>query len=437
MTVKTAEYPISSNYCAKWSIIEGIREIIANALDTKQVYTVGWENGYGYVEDYGTGFPKECLILGEGEVKDETQIGQFREGLKIAGLVFARENRSFLGETVGYSFSFRMANSDMFNCKTLFVDIDNNDKKYGTKVIFECSKSELDIAKSLFLSDDREDAYIVPHRPGELFINKVFVYKIDNSLFGYNLTDKDAANRDRSVLNMENVKSSISKIWETIEDPNLITEYLTSREQHIEHEIAIRVQSKLKPIWIKEIEKIYGKKYCIYDTSEYAHQVAEWGYNVINPLTYNMKWIMNSYLDIPYCKEILEKSIEENYTDFFPNLTPQQMKTYNMALSIVELYVEEPLNVMVVEKISYLEDNDAVAKADRENKRILITPTEIDKGIKKLAGTIIHENTHLIKGHSDSTRAFENDLTDIIGDLLVKLNKGIFARERENPFGYA
>jgi len=425
MTTKSAEYPISANYCSKWSVVEGIREIIANALDTKQPYNLKWENGYGYVSDAGTGFPKECLILGEGETKDETQIGQFREGLKIAGLVFARNKRFFKGKTVGYAFNFRMAQSETFDCETLFVDFEANDRTSGTVVVFECSESELDIAKSLFIEGNNE-AFIVPDRPGELFINKSFVQKIENAMYGYNISDKEAANRDRSILNMENVKTSIRKIWQEIEESKYIKAYLTTDEQHIEHEITFYLNKEsIKKVWIDVIESLYGKKYCLYDSDEYAHRVREWGYRVINTLTYSMKSTLNSYLGIPTCADILENRLKEDYVDFTPKLSPQQLRVYNMALDIVELYYEEPINIMVVEKISFLESGDARAESDREENIIRITPNAIDRGLKKLVGSIVHEETHLRGGNSDSSRSFEADLTDVIGDVLVKLNKSM------------
>jgi len=429
--VQTAEYPISANYCAKWSIVEGIREIISNAMDTKLEFTTGWDNGYGYVHDNGNGFPKECLILGEGESKDDTQIGQFREGLKIAGLVFARERRFFRGKTVGYTFNFRMAQSTTFDCETLFMDFEQNEQEKGTIVTFECTEAEIDIAKALFLKDERDTAFIVPDRPGELFINKSFVHKIDKALYGYNIADKNAANRDRSILNMDNVKDSIQKIWNTIEGERFIKTYLKSTEQFIEHEITISVNPKCKHIWHEELEKIYGSKYCVFDDEQYAHQVADWGYRVIKPLTYSMKSTLNYYLDVPMCRDILENHIKKEYTDFTPNLSPHQLKIYNLALDMAYLYYEEPLNIMVVEKISFLEEDDSRAMADRDNNRILITPKAIDRGLKKLIGSIIHEQTHLTKGHNDSSRAFEDDLTEVIGDLLVKMNKQMLIGERD------
>ncbi len=422
--MKSTEYPISEKYCSKWTIVEAIREIIANAMDTKMPYVIEWSDGFGCVRDQGLGFPKECLILGEGEDKDGTQIGQFREGLKIAGLVFAREKRFFRGRTIGYEFNFRMAQSETFDCETLFMDFEEEGLEKGTEIVFECTEGEIDIAKSLFI-EGTDKAFLVPDRKGELFINRVFVYKIDNAMYGYNIADKDATNRDRSVLNMENVKSSIRKIWQGIEESKYIRAYLKAETQHIEHEVTLYIEKSHKQLWLDEIGNIYGTKFCIYDDERYAHQVVDWGYKVINPPTYSMRSTLQNYLDIPTCKEILEGKIKQEYVDFTPNLSSQQLRTYNIALDMIESYYEEPINIMVVEKIGFLEDGDSRAEADSEANIVRITPKAIDRGLKKLIGSIAHEQTHLNGGHPDASRSFENDLTDTIGDLIVKLNKSM------------
>jgi len=420
--VKT-EYPISSNYCAKWSVVEGIREIIANAMDTKQSYTIQWHDGYGYIEDTGRGFPKECLILGEGEEKNDTQIGQFREGLKIAGLVFARIGRSFSGSTVGYDFQFYMGASAVFDCDVLFMEFDPNDRWAGTLIKFECSESELDVAKSLFLTHATDEPFLVPDRPGQLFINKVFVHSIDNAMYGYNIADKNAANRDRSILNMEHVKKAISRIWEKIDNAEYIEAYLSAGEQYIEHDVIVHVSELCKPAWYKVLARLHGSKYCLFDTPENAHQIIEWGYQVITPISWDQAYTLHSYLNVPYCADVLSERIKEDYVDYMPKLSPQQLRLYNIAVNIATAYYEEPINIMVVEKLSHLTDSDCLAHTDHEANVIRITPRLIDKGLKVLTGAIVHEQTHLLHGHNDATRAFEHDLTSVIGDLIVKLNK--------------
>lgn len=90
---KTIQYPISASYCAKWGEYEAVREIIANAVDADPDPVVTFRNGRLKVADRGAGFDPRCLMLGEGEEKGAENIGKFREGLKLALLVLAREGK--------------------------------------------------------------------------------------------------------------------------------------------------------------------------------------------------------------------------------------------------------------------------------------------------------------------------------------------------------
>jgi len=426
---KTVEYPISANYCAKWSIAEAIREIISNAMDTGYNYNIYWNNGYGYVEDSGPGFPKECLILGEGEEKTNDQIGQFKEGLKIAGLVFARNNRAFIGSTEGFSFSFKMGDSDVFDCRVLCIEIfENTESTTGTSIKFECSEAELDIARSLFLDDPRPGDFIIIDRPGEIFINKMFVTSIDNCLFGYNITNKNAANRDRAIVDTNYLRFSIATIWSRTDDHHVIKKYLESKKCKLEHTISFSIDNSTAITWNEVINEYYGKRCCLYDIATSARQVEEFGYTVIVPVTFNVKFILNYYLNIPYASDVLKNRVIESYTDITSQLTPMQLRVYNTAISIIEQYFEEPINIEVVERISFLEDGDCIAHYDSKHKIIRVTPKVIDKGLKYLVGIIAHEMVHSLTGDDDLTRAFEDSLTATIGDLLVKLNKNYLTR---------
>ena len=42
----------------------------------------------------------------------------------------------------------------------------------------------------------------------------------------------------------------------------------------------------------------------------------------------------------------------------------------------------------------------------------------------KFCGTLAHELCHYQSGHEDNSRAFENDLTDVLGDMIdISLKK--------------
>ena len=78
------DYMIDVSYGEKdWSMSSGIREILANMLDTKtdSKFFYVEEEGYCVIRDSGTGLPKKALVMGASSKSgDGNCIGQFGEG---------------------------------------------------------------------------------------------------------------------------------------------------------------------------------------------------------------------------------------------------------------------------------------------------------------------------------------------------------------------
>lgn len=84
-------YPMTKDYVNGWTVVEACRELISNAIDTGH-YKIELDNGTLMIESYTGALPKEALLFGYSQKKNEAAIGQFGEGLKLAMLVLARDN---------------------------------------------------------------------------------------------------------------------------------------------------------------------------------------------------------------------------------------------------------------------------------------------------------------------------------------------------------
>lgn len=86
------EYPITANYMKHWSIKQATRELLQNALDSGE-YIIHDEI-IGEVTIVNRLFNPvtldELTLLGETDKHDNSSIGRFGEGFKLAMLVFAR-----------------------------------------------------------------------------------------------------------------------------------------------------------------------------------------------------------------------------------------------------------------------------------------------------------------------------------------------------------
>ncbi|BAM63062.1 hypothetical protein ETP1_012 [Edwardsiella phage ETP-1] len=103
-------YPISPNYVADWGINEAVRELIQNAIDSDEHFTVELtENGL-YIESEGV-FDTSALLLGNSN-KAEGSIGCHGEGMKLAMLVLARSGINHVIRTNGFCITGNIADTD-------------------------------------------------------------------------------------------------------------------------------------------------------------------------------------------------------------------------------------------------------------------------------------------------------------------------------------
>jgi hypothetical protein len=410
------EYPISANYCKSWTIKEAIRELISNARDEGDFF-IQHDNGIGCIQDLGKGIPKQYFVLGEGENKSETQIGQFREGLKIAGLVMAREGRNLQGKTLQYSFEFSMGQSKVFDCPVVMLSIEDTEKPtIGTVINFACTEDELNEAKELFLDTsiaNKEVLLSSDDMIGKLHVNGVFVQTID-SMFGYNILDKSSANRDRSVLDSAAVNKAICRVWDKSVDDDAIKKLMSSTEEHLEHEIDIipREDNNVKKLWRKVIKEMYGDKCCIVDSR--AHIAKDRGWTIIEPLTWNLKWNLNNRLNIPYALDILKRKEGLDFTNIFGELDHDTQLMISQAKQIAEHVVGQTLRVEIVKTLS-LEDENTLSVYLPKEKLIRVAKPTLERGFEFLVGALIHEGIHQTSGADDSSAAFEWEMTLAFG----------------------
>ena len=405
------EYPISANYCKSWTVREAIREIIANARDEGE-FIIRWDDGRATIQDFGKGIAKQFFVLGEGESKADTQIGQFREGLKIAGLVMAREGRQMQGNTLAYTFAFSMGLSEAFDCPVVMLELNDAPTTIGTIISFQCTKDEMEDAKALFLPDDVAKAECLlsdGNQKGKLYINGVYVQTI-KSLFGYNIIDKSAANRDRSVLDTGSVNKAIARIWQGNTNMQTVTMILQETDQYIEHSAGIVPVSnkEAQEVWMDGVRSIYGEKYALID--EHAHILVDRGYRIIEPLTFSLKWEMHVRLAIPNATDILKRRESLDFTDIFRDLDRDTRLMISQARQIAEGIVGEKLTVHIVKDCS-LEDEDVLSTYDPKDRIVRVAKKTLDRGFEFLIGTLIHEGIHQTSHAHDSSAEFEWAMT--------------------------
>lgn len=94
--MQTVHLTISRDYVSQWGVWEAAREIVQNAFDTKD-YSIDYDLDLGVMTvcSKGGSLDKKTLILGNSTKRDDdSSIGTYGEGFKLALLVLLREGKN-------------------------------------------------------------------------------------------------------------------------------------------------------------------------------------------------------------------------------------------------------------------------------------------------------------------------------------------------------
>lgn len=288
---------ISPNYVRSWGKVEAIREIIQNALDTNTKWSAKYDrrSGKAVIADKGPGLEFRDLLLGVSR-KGGEQIGQFGEGLLLAMSVCARENSSIVVETVGFSVEATMEDHPVLGEPALTLFVKRNNRRVGTKVEIECTEEEFEKAKRLFLEVVKcekkhlGDGVFLPG--GDIYVVGLKTTHIE-SVFSYNLRNKDLTNRDRTIIDMPKAEKEIQEILSNTSSIDVIKAFLENAEK-FPHALEYRIDIEPRNImlWKQAIQELWPK--AVTRTTGYNDFVAEClGYKVLMDVSVKTQRFLN------------------------------------------------------------------------------------------------------------------------------------------------
>lgn len=202
------EYPISMDYVKNWGCWEMIREILQNAIDAGGLEVL-YSDGTLMISNDGK-MSRDVLLLGNSQKKNGA-IGKFGEGMKLAMLVAARQERSMKIYTGKEVWSPSITYSETVDNDVFCVDMFDHDY-YKVMVQVRVTKEEWSIAKGKWLKD-HPIGIIKDRPPGDIFVGGLYVCTFDDFEHAYNfLPDQIQLNRDRDIPSMFNVQYQATKM---------------------------------------------------------------------------------------------------------------------------------------------------------------------------------------------------------------------------------
>jgi len=261
---------IGSEVLEHFTIEDGLREIISNALDIHQLKKINKlpeikKSGKLYViKDYGTGITKDAFTFDINKSKSNNNdvLGFYGFGLKDALGVFYTNNINVIIKTKRYIFKLVMRNKEGHTKETLHLEITKNTEGIegdcGTEFILTSNKlvkRVIDAAKNKFtqyinptyLYNTPDFKIFLKDGTQSIYVNGAEVYCDSGFKFSYYLkrTDelKQAFNRDRKQIEHKILRD---KICDNLSDIELFDDGQSLYEDFNGELINILGQEKLE-----------------------------------------------------------------------------------------------------------------------------------------------------------------------------------------------
>ena len=257
--MKTVELSLCKDYVSHWSEWEAVREILQNAIDNG-AYTALTHSNALRIKSYDTKLPLESLLLGKSsKAGDDSQIGKFGEGYKLALLILC---------TMGYKVKIinaneiwvpRLATSAVFGVETLHIDIVEGSKD-SKDLIFIIEGLTLEQFSSQF-KPDMPIGVPVSDNPGDIYVSGLFVGNQKGFQYSYNLSPSQLQlDRDRRMVPYYDLAFQTSLIWTGLLDTrgDTVLDLMEKKAPDVEY---VEYHAQRKSVAATSIYGSYSSRY--------------------------------------------------------------------------------------------------------------------------------------------------------------------------------
>lgn len=226
----TVHLTISRDYVVKWGVWEALRELIQNALDTKK-YKITYTENEIIVSTFAGALDRRNLLLGISSKRDdESTIGTYGEGFKLAMLVLLREGKSISVKNGKDLWTPHFSHHPALNHECLAISIFegavDGDADTVTFSVGNLSKSDIEEIQSKTLHNFNMDTieaehdgsfcWATPyHQESKLYVGSLYVCNLGKK---YKLSYNFAPN----ILHLDRDRQSVDDFYLSLEATRMI-----------------------------------------------------------------------------------------------------------------------------------------------------------------------------------------------------------------------
>ncbi len=225
MLDKIYELPLSRTYVRHWGVVEAVRELFQNALDSDSPfeYTVG-PDSLSITSRFARLEPKTLLLGTTSKADAKDKIGSFGEGYKIALLVLTREGIKVTVLNHDRKWTPEFRRSRQFDDEVLAIRDSSYPENRGQGLTFlleglsqadleAIHDSNLHMWSSVGEVDNTSRGQILHDHPGKLYVNGLFVCKTELK-YGYSMKPEFLRlERDRQTVSTFDLKFHAKDMW--------------------------------------------------------------------------------------------------------------------------------------------------------------------------------------------------------------------------------
>jgi len=233
------ELTIDPDYVPHWTIQDGLREFLQNALDESTLepsnsMEVRREGNTLFISTKNAKLTKKTLLIGSSSKRsEENTIGQEGEGYKLACLVLARAGKKVIIHNYSEKEKWtpKIIKSRRFGTKLLVIDTEkfrwtsppNHDLTFEIKGITDVIYKEM-VSRSLFLReselstleyhDTKGIILLDEEEKGRVYVNGLYISTVKEMEYGYNFKPREIElDRDRRAVTDFNLTWQTSDLW--------------------------------------------------------------------------------------------------------------------------------------------------------------------------------------------------------------------------------
>lgn len=251
MSVAQYPLPFTKNYIRHWGIVEAIRELFQNQLDSDSPFEYSIE----MAEDRSltlslttrnfTLSPKTLLLGATTKAESKDKIGSFGEGYKMALLVLTRENRKVTVKNGDYLWIPEFIHSHQYDDEILVINSELAAERNDgiTYIIENIDSAEMDQIKMSNLHMDPNIGEVIETSRGrilldqksKLYVNGLYVCKTDLK-YSYDMKPQYLRlERDRQTVDSFDLKWLTKEMWFQTDKHDLIAEGMEEGIKDLEY----------------------------------------------------------------------------------------------------------------------------------------------------------------------------------------------------------